>query len=109
MHATAAYRWRGIMKEEEQKHGDTSVLPTGFRRWLEAGNADTPPTDVQIVTSGRRRLPAHSTVLVISERPPPTHAVVYDLLFIACFLSSGAGIGISCAGEHAAPTTQRWK
>ncbi|RWW15943.1 hypothetical protein GW17_00020197 [Ensete ventricosum] len=74
MQPTAAYRWRGIMKEEEQKHGDTSVLPTGFRRWLEAGNADTPPTDVQIVTSGRRRLPAHSTVLVISETPPPTHA-----------------------------------
>ncbi|CAL9184259.1 unnamed protein product [Musa hybrid cultivar] len=64
MHAaTTAYRWHGIMEEKEQQHGETLVSPTGFRRWLEAGNDDTPPTDVRIVTSGQRRLPAHSTVL----------------------------------------------
>nr|XP_009405181.2 PREDICTED: BTB/POZ and TAZ domain-containing protein 1-like [Musa acuminata subsp. malaccensis]XP_018682977.1 PREDICTED: BTB/POZ and TAZ domain-containing protein 1-like [Musa acuminata subsp. malaccensis]XP_018682978.1 PREDICTED: BTB/POZ and TAZ domain-containing protein 1-like [Musa acuminata subsp. malaccensis] len=64
MHAaTTAYHWHGIMEEEEQQHGETLVSPTGFRRWLEAGNDDTPPTDARIVTSGQRRLPAHSTVL----------------------------------------------
>ncbi|THU50543.1 hypothetical protein C4D60_Mb06t21350 [Musa balbisiana] len=34
-----------------------------FRRWHEAGNECVPPTDVQIVTSDGKSIPAHSSVL----------------------------------------------